>query len=86
MGMERVSGMPPFPAIIFFRKQETSSMKDKNLLGFIVIDILLALGIIWGLWNGYKLLGYGLLVYFIINTLALVLKLAGNKKNGDDEQ
>ena len=58
-------------------------MKDKSLLGFIVIDLLLALGIVWGLYNGYKLLGYGLLVYFIINTLALVLKLTGNRKDGD---
>ena len=70
-------------------------MKDKSLLGFIVIDILLAAGVIWGLAMGYKLLGYGLLVYFIINTLALVLKLTGNRKddkgdgndsnNNDDE-
>ena len=58
-------------------------MKDKSLLGFIVIDILLAVGVIWGLAMGYKLLGYGLLVYFVINTLALVLKLTGNKKDGD---
>ena len=70
-------------------------MKDKNLLSLIVIDILLAAGVIWGLAMGYKLLGYGLLVYFIINTLALVLKLTGNKKddnggdnggNGNDEK
>ena len=58
-------------------------MKDKSLLGFIVIDILLAAGIVWGLMKGYKLLGYGLLVYFVINTLALVLKLAGNRKDRD---
>ncbi|MBR2964365.1 MAG: hypothetical protein IKC53_09200 [Lentisphaeria bacterium] len=56
-------------------------MKDKNLLSLIVIDILLAIGVIWGLAMGYKLLGYGLLVYFIINTLALVLKLTGNRKD-----
>ena len=61
-------------------------MKDKNLLSLIAIDILLAIGVIWGLAMGYKLLGYGLLVYFIINTLALVLKLTGNRKdnNGND--
>ena len=59
-------------------------MKDKSLLGFIVIDLLLAAGVVWGLWNGYKLLGYGLLVYFVINTLALLLKLAGNKREKDD--
>ena len=61
-------------------------MKDKNLLSLIVIDILLAIGVIWGLAMGYKLLGYGLRVYFIINTLALVLKLTGNRKddNGDN--
>jgi len=58
-------------------------MKDKSILGFIVIDLLLAAGVIWGLAKGYKLLGYGLLVYFVINTLALVLKLAGNKKDED---
>ena len=58
-------------------------MKDKNLLSLIVIDILLAAGVVWGLAMGYKLLGYGLLVYFIINTLALVLKLTGNRKDGD---
>lgn len=63
-----------------FRIQEFP-MKDNNLLGFIVIDILLAAGVVWGLAMGYKLLGYGLLVYFIINTLALVLKLTGNKKD-----
>ena len=61
-------------------------MKDKSLLGFIVIDLLLAAGIIWGLGKGYKLLGYGLLVYFIINTLAIVLKVTGGKKDGDDDQ
>ncbi len=59
-------------------------MKDKNLLGFIAIDILLALGVIWGLAMGYKLLGYGLLVYFVINTLAIVLRLTGNRKDGGD--
>ncbi len=59
-------------------------MKDKNLLGLIVIDILLAAGVVWGLAMGYKLLGYGLLVYLVINTLVLVLKLAGNRKDGGD--
>jgi len=58
-------------------------MKDKSLLGFIVIDILLVIGAIWGLAMGYKLLGYGLLVYFVINTLALLLKLTGNRQDGD---
>ena len=66
-----------------FSRTQEFSMKDKSLLGFIVIDILLAVGVVWGLMMGYKLLGYGLLVYFIINTLALVLKLTGNKKDGD---
>ena len=59
-------------------------MKDKNVIGFILIDLLLAAGVVWGLANGYKLLGYGLLVYFVINTLALLLKLAANKKDKDD--
>ena len=61
-------------------------MKDKSILGFILIDILLALGVIWGLYNGYKLLGYGLLVYLAINTLALLLKIAGNKKDGGGDK
>ena len=63
-------------------------MKDKSILGFIAIDILLAVGVIWGLAMGYKLLGYGLLVYFVINTLALVLKLTGNRKDdgGDNSE
>ena len=60
-------------------------MKDKSILGFLVIDLLLAAGVIWGLATGSKLLGSGLLVYFIINTLAIVLKLAGNKKDGGDQ-
>ena len=60
-------------------------MKDKSILGFIVIDILLAAGVVWGLAKGYKLLGYGLLVYLVINTLALLLKLSGNHKDGDGE-
>ena len=59
-------------------------MKDNSLIGLIVIDLLLAAGVIWGLLNNYKLLGYGLLVYFAINTLAILLKLAGNKKDKDD--
>ena len=56
-------------------------MKDKSLLGFIIIDLLLAAGVIWSLYNGYKLLGYGLLVYLAINTLALVLKVTNEKKD-----
>ena len=66
----------------YFRTQEFP-MKDKSILGFIVIDLLLAAGVVWGLAKGYKLLGYGLLVYFVINTLALLLKLSGNKKDKD---
>ena len=61
-------------------------MKDKSIIGFIVIDILLAAGVVWGLMNGYKLLGYGLLVYFVINTLALVLKLTGGSKDKGGDQ
>jgi hypothetical protein len=61
-------------------------MKDKDLLGFIIIDVLLAVGMIWSFLNNYKMLGYGLLVYFVINTLALLLKLAGKKKDKDGEQ
>ena len=58
-------------------------MKDKSILGFIVIDLLLAAGVVWGLAKGYKLLGYGLLVYLVINTLALLLKVSANKKGKD---
>ncbi len=61
-------------------------MKDKSLLGFIAIDVLLAAGAIWGLMMGYKLLGYGLLVYLVINTLALVLKLTGSRKDDGDDK
>jgi hypothetical protein len=60
-------------------------VKDKSILGFIAIDILLAVGVVWGLSKGYKLLGYGLLVYLAINTLALVLKLTNSRKDGDDD-
>jgi hypothetical protein len=62
-------------------------VKDKDLIGFIAIELLLGVGVVWGLMSGYKLLGYGLLVYFVINTLALLLKLAGNKndKDGGDQ-
>lgn len=65
---------------------EVIPMKDKSLLGFIVIDILLAAGVIWGLAMDYKLLGYGLLVYLVINTLAIVLKIANGKKDNDGDQ
>ena len=58
----------------------------KDLLGFILIEIFLIAGAIWGLMKDYKLLGYGLLVYFVINTIALLLKLAARKKeNSMDE-
>ena len=58
----------------------------KELIGFILIDLLLAAGMIWGLVNGYKLLGYGLLVYFVINTLAIVLKLTNGKQDKDGDK
>lgn len=75
----------PPPGNVFSRHKEFP-MKDKSIIGFIVIDILLAAGVVWGLMNGYKLLGYGLLVYFVINTLALVLKLAGGSKDKGGDQ
>ena len=56
-------------------------MKDKDLIGFIAIELLLGVGVVWGLMSGYKLLGYGLLVYLAINTLALVLKVTNEKKD-----
>jgi len=61
-------------------------MKDRSLLGFILIDLLLAAGIVWGLLNGYKLLGYGLMVYFAINTLAIVLKLTRGNQDKDENK
>ena len=61
-------------------------MKDNSLIGLIVIDILLAAGVVWGLLNGYKLLGYGLLVYLAINTLAIILKLCGSKQDKDGDK
>ena len=101
MAMSILSGKIGVPFLTFSRESGTLNrnrnvfstsfqnagtvMKDKNLLGFIVIDLLLAAGIVWGLAKGYKLLGYGLLVYFIINTLAIVLKVTGNKKDGGDQ-
>ena len=61
-------------------------MKDNSLIGLIVIDFLLAAGVVWGLLNGYKLLGYGLLVYLAINTLAIILKLCGSKQDKDGDK
>ena len=61
-------------------------MKDKDMLGFILIEIFLALGIAWGYWKDYKLIEYGLLVYFVINTLAILLKLANSKKDNDGDR
>ena len=65
---------------------QENAVKDKSLLGFVAIDVLLAAGAIWGLMMGYKLLGYGLLVYLAINTLALVLKLTGSRKDDGDDK
>lgn len=61
-------------------------MKDKDMLGFILIEIFLVLGIAWGYWKDYKLIEYGLLVYFVINTLAILLKLANSKKDNDGDR
>jgi len=54
----------------------------KDLLGFILIDIFLIVGMIWAFSRDYKMLGYGFLGYFVINTLAIVLKLLNEKKGG----
>ena len=58
----------------------------KELFGFILIDLFLIAGTIWAFSKDYKVLMYGFPVYFVINTLAIVLKFAGRKKddgNGD---
>ena len=61
----------------------------KELLGFILIDLFLIAGTIWAFSKDYKVLMYGFPIYFVINTLALMLKIAGRKKddggNGGDE-
>jgi len=61
----------------------------KDLLGFILIDLFLIAGTIWAFSKDYKVLMYGFPIYFVINTLAIMLKIAGRKKddsgNGDDD-
>ena len=57
----------------------------KELLGFILIDLFLIAGTIWAFSKNYKVLMYGFPIYFVINTLAFMLKIAGrNKDNGGD--
>ena len=57
----------------------------KELLGFILIDLFLIAGTIWAYSKDYKVLMYGFPIYFVINTLALMLKVAGrNKDDGND--
>ena len=56
----------------------------KDLIGFILINLFLIAGTIWAFSKDYKLLMYGFPIYFVINTLAMMLKFAGrNKNNGD---
>ena len=75
-----------------FRTQEPT-MKGlfKDMLGFILIDLFLIAGTIWAFSKDYKVLMYGFPIYFVINTLAIMLKIAGRNKddggsdgNGDD--
>ena len=63
----------------------------KDMLGFILIDLFLIAGTIWAFSKDYKVLMYGFPIYFVINTLAIMLKIAGRNKddggsdgNGDD--
>ena len=58
-------------------------MKDKDLFLFIAFEFLLIAITIWGFSKNYPLLAYGPLGFLAINTLAIVLKLTGNKKDGD---
>ena len=53
----------------------------KELLGFILIDLFLIAGTIWAYSKDYKVLMYGFPIYFVINTLAIMLKVAGRKKD-----
>ena len=56
----------------------------KELLGFLLIDLFLIAGTIWAFSKDYKVLMYGFPIYFVINTLAIMLKIAArNKDNGD---
>lgn len=57
----------------------------KDLFGFILIDLFLIAGTIWAFSKDYKVLMYGFPIYFVINTLALMLKLANRKKDGKDD-
>ena len=56
----------------------------KELLGFILIDLFLIAGTIWAYSKDYKVLMYGFPIYFVINTLAIMLKVAGRKKDDGD--
>ena len=56
----------------------------KDLLGFILIDLFLIAGTIWAYSKDYKVLMYGFPIYFVINTLAIMLKVAGRKKDDGD--
>ena len=54
----------------------------KDLLGFILIDLFLIAGTIWACSKDYKVLMYGFPIYFVINTLAIMLKIANRNKDG----
>ena len=58
----------------------------KDLLGFILIDLFLIAGTIWAFSKDYKVLMYGFPIYFVLNNLALMLKLANRKKDGNDDK
>ena len=52
-----------------------------ELLGFILIDLFLIAGTIWAFSKDYKVLMYGFPIYFVINTLAIMLKIANRNKD-----
>ena len=58
-------------------------MKDKDLFVFIVFELLLIAISIWGFINHYPLLEYGPMGFLLVNTLAIVLKLTGSRKDRD---
>ena len=53
----------------------------KDLIGFILIDLFLIVGTIWAFSKDYKVLMYGFPIYFVINTLAIMLKIANRNKD-----
>ena len=57
-------------------------MKDKDLIVFIWFEIVLIAITIWGFYKNYPLLAYGPLSFLVLNTLAIILKIASRNKDG----